>query len=55
MFHIAEMVEDKSTLPNGIGTIPDAVLSSLPQSQRFRCTHGNDYDGIIDLLFNEKQ
>ena len=40
--YIAEMVEDKSTLQMGIGTDSRCCSKFTSQSQRFRCTHGND-------------
>lgn len=51
--YIAEMVEDKSTLQMGIGTIPDAVLSSLHNHKDLGVHTEMISDGIIDLVAND--
>ncbi|MBS1753291.1 MAG: acetyl-CoA hydrolase/transferase C-terminal domain-containing protein [Ferruginibacter sp.] len=48
--HIAEMIEDGSTLQMGIGTIPDAVLSFLSNHKNLGVHTEMLSDGIIDLV-----
>lgn len=50
--HIAELIEDGSTMQMGIGEIPDAVLASL-QSHKDLGVHTEMFsDGVIDLIEN---
>ncbi len=48
--HIAEMIDDGSTLQMGIGTIPDAVLKSLHNHKNLGVHTEMCSDGIIDLF-----
>jgi acyl-CoA hydrolase len=48
--HIANMIEDGSTLQMGIGTIPDAVLSFLGDHKNLGVHTEMLSDGIIDLV-----
>lgn len=48
--YIAEMIEDRSTLQMGIGTIPDAVLRSLGNHKDLGVHTEMVSDGIIDLV-----
>jgi len=48
--HIAEMIDDGSTLQMGIGTIPDAVLKSLHNHKDLGVHTEMCSDGIIDLF-----
>lgn len=48
--HIAEMIDDGSTLQMGIGTIPDAVLSFLKDHKNLGVHTEMLSDGIIDLV-----
>ena len=48
--HIANMIEDGSTLQMGIGTIPDAVLSFLGNHKNLGVHTEMLSDGIIDLV-----
>lgn len=47
---IAEMIDDRSTLQMGIGTIPDAVLSSLHNHKDLGVHTEMISDGIVDLV-----
>ncbi len=47
---IAEMIDDRSTLQMGIGTIPDAVLSSLKNHKDLGIHTEMLSDGIVDLV-----
>lgn len=47
---IAEMIDDRSTLQMGIGTIPDAVLSCLKNHKDLGVHTEMLSDGIIDLI-----
>jgi 4-hydroxybutyrate CoA-transferase len=58
--HIADLIEDGSTLQLGIGEIPDAVLSYLTEKKDLGIHTEMVSDGIIDLidkgiLTNEKK
>ena len=48
--YIAELVEDGATLQMGIGSIPNAVLSSLTNHQRLGIHTEMFSDGVIDLV-----
>ncbi len=48
--HIADMIEDGSTLQMGIGTIPDAVLSFLNNHKNLGVHTEMLSDGIINLV-----
>ncbi len=48
--HIAELIQDGSTLQLGIGTIPDAVLSSLGGKKNLGIHSEMISDGVIDLV-----
>jgi len=48
--HIAEMIDDGSTLQMGIGTIPDAVLSFLNNHKNLGVHTEMLSDGIINLV-----
>jgi acyl-CoA hydrolase len=50
--HIAELIEDGSTLQTGIGSIPDAVLASLTNHKDLGIHTEMFSDGIIDLVEN---
>ena len=50
---IAEMIEDRSTLQMGIGTIPDAVLSCLHNHKDLGVHTEMLSDGIVDLIEND--
>lgn len=50
--HIANMIEDGSTLQLGIGSIPDAVLSQLASHKDLGIHSEMFSDGVIDLLEN---
>jgi acyl-CoA hydrolase len=50
--HIAGLIEDRSTLQMGIGTIPDAVLSMLTGHKDLGVHTEMFSDGIIPLLEN---
>lgn len=47
---IAEMIDDRSTLQMGIGTIPDAVLSCLHNHKDLGIHTEMLSDGIVDLI-----
>jgi len=47
---IAELIEDRSTLQMGIGSIPDAVLRSLLQHKDLGVHTEMFSDGLVDLL-----
>ncbi|EKB59213.1 acetyl-CoA hydrolase/transferase family protein [Bergeyella zoohelcum] len=47
---IAEMIDDRSTLQMGIGTIPDAVLSCLHNHKDLGVHTEMLSDGIVDLI-----
>lgn len=48
--HIAELIQDGSTLQLGIGTIPDAVLSCLGNKKDLGVHSEMFSDGVIDLV-----
>jgi acyl-CoA hydrolase len=48
--HVAELVEDGATLQMGIGSIPDAVLSSLGGHKDLGVHTEMFSDGVIDLV-----
>jgi len=48
--HIAELIQDGSTLQLGIGTIPDAVLSCLGSKKNLGIHSEMISDGVIDLV-----
>jgi acyl-CoA hydrolase len=48
--HVAELIEDGSTLQMGIGAIPDAVLSSLRSHKRLGCHTEMFSDGLVELV-----
>lgn len=48
--HIAELIQDGSTLQLGIGTIPDAVLASLDGKKNLGVHSEMISDGVIDLV-----
>lgn len=51
--YIAEMIEDRSTIQMGIGTIPDAVLSTLKNHKDLGVHTEMLSDGVIDLIAND--
>ncbi len=48
--HIADLIQDGSTLQLGIGTIPDAVLSCLGNKKNLGIHSEMISDGVIDLV-----
>lgn len=50
---IAEMIDDRSTLQMGIGTIPDCVLKSLHNHKDLGVHTEMLSDGIVDLVKND--
>jgi acyl-CoA hydrolase len=51
--NVAELIEDKSTLQMGIGTIPDAVLKCLNNHKDLGVHTEMLSDGVIDLIQND--
>jgi len=51
--HVASLIEDRSTLQMGIGSIPDAVLQSLSGHKDLGVHTEMCSDGIIDLFEND--
>lgn len=51
--YIAELIEDRSTLQMGIGTIPDAVLQSLKNHKDLGVHTEMISDGIINLYLDD--
>lgn len=51
--HIAGLIDDRSTLQMGIGTIPDAVLHSLTNHKDLGVHTEMFSDGIIELIEND--
>jgi len=51
--HIAELIEDGSTLQMGIGNIPNAVLSRLRNHKNLGLHTEMFSDGVIDLILND--
>jgi len=50
--HVAELIEDGSTLQMGIGEIPDAVLLFLKQKRNLGIHTEMFSDGVVDLFEN---
>ncbi|WP_419868538.1 acetyl-CoA hydrolase/transferase family protein [Chryseobacterium sp. CT-SW4] len=50
--HVADLIDDKSTLQMGIGTIPDAVLKCLNNHKDLGVHTEMLSDGVIDLIKN---
>jgi acyl-CoA hydrolase len=50
---IAELIEDRSTLQMGIGSIPNAVLSKLGNHKDLGLHTEMFSDGVIDLILND--
>jgi 4-hydroxybutyrate CoA-transferase len=48
--HIADLIEDESTLQLGIGEIPDAVLNYLTEKKHLGIHSEMVSDGVIDLI-----
>jgi acetyl-CoA hydrolase len=48
--HIADLIEDESTLQLGIGEIPDAVLNYLTEKKHLGVHSEMVSDGVIDLI-----
>lgn len=48
--HVAELIEDESTLQMGIGSIPNAVLSKLTSHKDLGLHTEMFSDGVIDLI-----
>ncbi|MCC2591629.1 acetyl-CoA hydrolase/transferase family protein [Chryseobacterium sp. MFBS3-17] len=48
--HVAELIDDRSTLQMGIGTIPDAVLKCLHNHKDLGIHTEMISDGIVDLV-----
>ena len=51
--HIANLIEDRSTLQMGIGTIPNAVLSRLGNHKDLGLHTEMFSDGVIDLILKD--
>lgn len=51
--YVAGLIEDKSTLQMGIGTIPNAVLSRLTNHKDLGLHTEMFSDGVIDLILND--
>lgn len=51
--NVAELIDDRSTLQMGIGTIPDAVLQCLHNHKDLGVHTEMISDGIIDLMAND--
>lgn len=51
--HVAGLIDDKSTLQMGIGTIPDAVLQCLHSHKDLGIHTEMLSDGVIDLIKND--
>jgi acyl-CoA hydrolase len=51
--HVAGLIEDRSTLQMGIGTIPNAVLSRLTNHKDLGLHTEMFSDGVIDLILND--
>ncbi|MCB0426780.1 MAG: acetyl-CoA hydrolase/transferase family protein [Mangrovimonas sp.] len=50
--HVAELIEDRSTLQMGIGSIPNAVLTKLTNHKDLGLHTEMFSDGVIDLILN---
>ncbi|MCK4871548.1 MAG: GNAT family N-acetyltransferase [Phycisphaerales bacterium] len=48
--HIADLIDDGSTLQMGIGTIPDAVLANLTEKKDLGIHTEMFADGVVDLV-----
>ena len=51
--NVAELIDDRSTLQMGIGTIPDAVLKCLHNHKDLGVHTEMISDGIVDLVMND--
>ena len=51
--HVAQLIDDRSTIQMGIGTIPDAVLKCLGNHKDLGVHTEMISDGIIDLVQND--
>ena len=51
--HVAGLIEDRSTLQMGIGSIPNAVLSRLGSHKDLGLHTEMFSDGVIDLILND--
>lgn len=51
--NVAELIDDRSTLQMGIGTIPDAVLKSLGNHRDLGIHTEMLSDGVIDLILDD--
>jgi acyl-CoA hydrolase len=51
--YVASLIEDKSTLQMGIGTIPNAVLSRLTNHKNLGLHTEMFSDGVIDLILKD--
>lgn len=51
--YVASLIEDKSTLQMGIGSIPNAVLSQLTSHKNLGLHTEMFSDGVIDLILND--
>ena len=51
--NVAELIDDRSTLQMGIGTIPDAVLKCLHNHKDLGVHTEMISDGIVDLVVND--
>jgi acyl-CoA hydrolase len=51
--YVSSLIEDKSTLQMGIGTIPNAVLSRLTNHKNLGLHTEMFSDGVIDLILND--
>jgi acyl-CoA hydrolase len=51
--HVAELIDDRSTLQMGIGNIPNAVLSRLTNHKDLGLHTEMFSDGVIDLILND--
>jgi acyl-CoA hydrolase len=51
--HIANLIEDKSTLQMGVGNIPNAVLSRLGNHKNLGLHTEMFSDGVIDLILKD--
>ncbi|WP_034041289.1 acetyl-CoA hydrolase/transferase family protein [Wocania ichthyoenteri] len=51
--YVASLIEDKSTLQMGVGSIPNAVLSRLTNHKNLGLHTEMFSDGVIDLILND--
>ena len=49
-YHVAALIEDGSTLQIGVGSLPNAILSSLSEHKDLGIHSGMITDGVLDLL-----